>query len=83
MFCVPALIVGFGLFRQVFLGKPLVSGALLWPAFIVTVVVGVWFSRMKLITEVREDGLFIDFIWLWPERTIAWNQIQSIGTRTY
>jgi Family of unknown function (DUF6141) len=83
MFCVPALIVGFGLFRQVFLGKPLVSSALLWPAFIVTVVVGVWFSRMHLITEVRDDGLFIDFIWLWPERTIAWNDIQSIGTRTY
>jgi len=74
---VPALIVGYGLVRQV------ASGALLWPAFVVTVGVGFWFTRLKLVTEVRDDGLFISFEWLWPERTIYWDQIRTVETRTY
>ena len=78
MFCVPALIVGYGLYRQ-----SSISGALLWPAFIVALVVAVWFLRLKLVTEVRDDGLFIWFVWLWPERTIPWDQIRSVETRTY
>ena len=77
MFCVPALIVGCGLYQ------PVVSGALLWPAFAVAVVVAVWFLRLKLETEVRDDGLFICFVWLWPERTIPGDQVRSVETRTY
>ena len=83
MFCVPALIVGYGLYRQVWLNQPLISGALLWPAFAVAVVVAFWFSQCKLVTEIRGDGLFISFVWLWPERTIAWDQIRGVETRTY
>jgi hypothetical protein len=83
MFCVPALIVGYGLYRQVWLNQPFVSGALLWPAFAVAVVVAVWLWRLKLVTEVREDGLYICFVWLWPERTIPWDQIRGVETRTY
>jgi hypothetical protein len=83
MFCGPALIVGYGLYRQVWLNQPFVSGALLWPAFAVAVVVAVWLWRLKLVTEVRDDGLFICFVWLWPERTIPWDQIRSVETRTY
>lgn len=83
MFCVPALIVGYGGYRQVYLNQALVSGALLWPAFAVGLVVSVWFLRLKLVTEVREEGLFICFVWLWPERTIPWDQIRSVETRTY
>jgi len=56
---------------------------LLWPAFAVAVVVAVWLLRLKLVTEVRGDGLFICFVWLWPERTIPWDQIRSVETRTY
>jgi len=73
----PAAIVGLGLYNRV------ASGALLWPAFAVTVAVGVWFSCLKLVTEARDDGLFIWFVWLWPERTIPWDQIRTIETRTY
>jgi hypothetical protein len=83
MFCVPALIVGYGLYRQLGLKEPSISGALLWPAFVVAVVVGVWFLRLKMVTEVRDQGLFVDFVWLWPERTIPWDQIRSVEARTY
>jgi hypothetical protein len=83
MFLVPALIVGFGLYRQVGQSQPAISGALLWPAFIVSVVVAVWFLRLQLVTEVRDAGLFICFVWLWPERTIPWDQIRSVEVRTY
>jgi len=83
MFCVPAVIVGYGLFREVWLNEPFISGALLWPAFAVAVVVAIWFVRLKLVTEVRDDGVFIHFVWLWPARTIPWEQIRSVETRTY
>jgi len=83
MFCVPTLIVGYGIYRQVGLSQPVVPGSLLWPAFAVALVVAVWFLRLKLVTEVRDDGLFVCFVWLWPERTIPWDQIRSVGTRTY
>jgi hypothetical protein len=83
MFCMPALIVGYGLYRSVWLNQPLLSGALLWPAFAVAVVVAVWFLRLKLVTEVRDNGLYICFVWLWPERTIPWDQVRSVETRTY
>jgi hypothetical protein len=55
----------------------------LWPAFAVAVVVAVWFLRLKLVTEVRDNGLYICFVWLWPERTIPWDQVRSVETRTY
>src|ERR1019366_4213193 len=83
MFCVPALLVGYGLYRQVWLKQPFMSAALLWPAFAVAAVVAVWLLRLKLETEVRDDGLFICFVWLWPERTIPWDQIRSVETRPY
>jgi hypothetical protein len=56
---------------------------LLWPAFAVSVVVAVWFLRIQLVTEVRDAGLFISFVWLWPERTIPWDQMRSVEVRTY
>jgi hypothetical protein len=83
MFCVPAILVGYGLYRQIWLNQPFISGALLWPAFAVAAVVAVWFLRLRLVTEVRGDGLFVCFVWLWPERSIPWDQIRSVATRTY
>jgi hypothetical protein len=83
MFCVPALIVGYGLYRQVWMHQPLISDALLWPAFIVAAVVAIWFLRLKLVTEAHDDGLFVSFVWLWPARTIPWDQVRGVATRTY
>ncbi|MGA2735954.1 MAG: hypothetical protein ABSG65_00725 [Bryobacteraceae bacterium] len=83
MFCVPALLIAYGLYRQVWLNQPFLSDALLWPAFAVAAVVAVWFLRLKLVTEVRADGLYICFVWLWPARTIRWDQIRSVTIRRY
>jgi len=82
-FFVPAIIVGSALFQQVVLGRVIISGALLWPAFAVTLVVAIWFLRLKMITEVRDAGLYICFVWLWPERTISWDQVHIVEERTY
>jgi hypothetical protein len=83
MLCIPAVIVGYGLYWQAGLRQPSVSGALLWPAFVVALVVAVWFLRLKMVTEVRDEGLYVCFVWLWPERTIPWDQIRSVETRAY
>jgi hypothetical protein len=83
MFCVPALIVGYGLYRQVWLKQPLYVGCLAVAGLRSGVVVAVWFLRLKLVTEVRDDGFYICFVWLWPERTIPWDQIRGVETRTY
>lgn len=83
MFLIPAPVVGYGLYRAVWLNNTSIPASLLWPALAVALVVAVWFLRLKLVTEVRDDGLFVNFVWLWPERTIAWEQIRSVETRTY
>ena len=83
MFSVPAVIGACGVYRQDLQKHPFISDALLWPAFIVALVVAVWFWRLKLETAVRDEGLYICFVWLWPERTIPWDQIRSVETRTY
>jgi len=80
---VPAIIIGYGLYRQVWLGRPVGPGVLLWPAFVVAVVVAVWISQMKLVTEARDDVLSIRFIRLWPDRVIPWNQIARAEVFTY
>jgi hypothetical protein len=67
----------------VWLGRPFAPSLLLWPAFGVTVAVAVWFFRIKLITEVRDDVLWIWFRWLWPERRITWEQIRRAEVFTY
>ncbi len=74
---VPVAMIGYGLYQEV------ISSILLWPALVVTVVVAVWINRLKLITEVRSDVLWIHFVLLWPERSIAWNEIQRADAITY
>src|ERR1035438_2744120 len=76
MFCVPALLVGYCLYRQVWLKQPFISAALLWPAFAVAAVVAVWLLRLKLETEVRDDGLFICFVRVRPR---AYGPVRDVG----
>src|SRR5262249_21605419 len=52
-------------------------------ALVVTLVVAIWFLRLKLITEVRDDCLYVRFVWLWPERCIPWDQIRSVEAIDY
>jgi len=83
----PALLVGFGLFRQIVLHKPIMdepgSSMLLWPAFGVTVATFIWFLGIRLVTEVRDDELWIRFYWLRPAHVIKWNEIAKVEAITY
>jgi len=74
---IPVVIIGYGLYRQA------VSAILLLPALAVTAVVTVWLNQSKLITEVRTEGLWIRFVLLFPERTIAWREIRGVEALTY
>ena len=74
---VPVIMIGWGLYRQV------LSAGLLWSALAVTAVVALWFNRIKLITEVRSDGLWIHFVLMWAERTIPWSEIRRVEAITY
>jgi hypothetical protein len=42
-----------------------------------------WFSLAKLVTEVRETALSIRFFLLSPERIIAWREIRRAEAVTY
>ncbi|MFN7992174.1 MAG: hypothetical protein U0Q18_01140 [Bryobacteraceae bacterium] len=84
---IPATVIAYVIYRQQWMGRPLgdqpIAGTLLWPALAVTGSVLVWFMRMRLITEARDDVLSIRFVSLWPERSIEWNQIRSAKAVTY
>ena len=80
---IPAVIVAYGLYRQIWLGRPIGPSMVIWSAFVVTVVVAVWIWQMKLLTDVRDDGLSIRFVRLWPDRTIPWSQIRKAEVFTY
>jgi hypothetical protein len=84
---VPAAIVGYGIYRQEWSGRPVFdqpgAAILLWSAFAVTFGVFVWFLGIKLISEVRPQGLWIRFYWLRPERLIPWSEIERAEAVTY
>jgi len=84
---IPAVGSGLALFRQVWQGHPIgdppLANSLLWSIFVVSVVVAVWFSLTKLVVEVRDDVLSIDFRFLWPLRTIEWRQMRRAEAIAY
>ncbi len=41
------------------------------------------FTQVKLITEVREEGLSIRFFLLWKQRVIPWHSIESVEAVMY
>jgi hypothetical protein len=45
----------------------------LWGA---PLLLAIWFSLGRLVTEVRESGLSIHFQLLWAERMIPWSEIR-------
>src|SRR4051794_8581210 len=83
----PVVIVLFGLYEQVVLGRPwgnhpvsnhaflLIAGALC--LFVV------WFLNLRLVTEVYPDALVIGFPLLWPSRRIPLSDILSARATTY
>jgi len=83
----PVVIVLFGLFQQVVLGRPwgnhpvsnraflLIAGALC--LFVV------WFLNLRLVTEVYPDTLVIGFPLLWPSRRVSFADIVSARAMIY
>jgi len=42
-----------------------------------------WFWFLRLITEVRDDGVHLHFFLLWKKRVILFHEIRSAQARTY
>lgn len=80
---VPVAIIGYGLFVELWGGDHPISIFLLTSALIVSLIVAVWFNQIKLITEVRAEGVRIHFVLMWAQRTIAWRDIQRVEAITY
>jgi hypothetical protein len=43
----------------------------------------VWFLRLKLVTEVRDEELYIKFVLLWRARRVPLGQIRRVAALTY
>jgi hypothetical protein len=83
---VPAIIVGYAMYRQIDTARPVFdpgTSMLLGSAFAVTLGVLIWFALLKLVTDVRPEGLSIRFYLLRPEQVIPWNEIDRAEVVTY
>jgi len=50
---------------------------------LLTVLLAVWFMKARLVTEVRQDGLFVHYEWLWKPKEISYAEIASVEAFTY
>jgi hypothetical protein len=83
---IPPLIVAYGLYRQIAKSGPLgdnpAAAMVLWSALAATGAVALWFFQARLITEVRDNVLWIRLL-LWPERSIPWTEIRWVEAFTF
>jgi hypothetical protein len=84
---VPFLMFAYLCFVQIVQGRPLgsrpMSDTALIGATTILALIIVWIYQMRLITEVRDDGLHIYFLLLWRRRIIPYEKIRSVEVRTY
>ena len=84
---IPLAVTSFGFYQQVCLGRPWGNHPVSNGAFIAIEVAAVafilWFSRLRLDTEVRGDVLVIRFAYLWPTRAIALPDIRQARAVDY
>jgi Family of unknown function (DUF6141) len=81
----------YGMYQQYVIGIPFGSNPLsdTWLAVAGTAITGLLVgivglaATVKLVTEVRADGLHIRFRGLWVNRTIGYNEITLCEARTY
>jgi hypothetical protein len=55
---------------------------LIWTEFVL-LLIALWLYRMRLVTEVRTDGLVLHFQWLWRRRWIPFTDIARYDVVTY
>lgn len=78
---VPIIIVTRAL-QHIQTGHPIPHGVL-YVMYGPLALIVILFSLGRLVTEVRETGLFISFFPLWPERTIRWDEIRRAESISY
>ena len=81
------LLFGYGLFKQLIWGapwgdRPLPNTALAGITLLL-VLFTIWFYQLRLVTEVRDDGLYVHFVWLTRRRKIPFSEIKAYAARTY
>jgi len=77
----------YGLYEQAVLHRPFgnhpAPDAVLYLVLGFILAFSIWFSQVRLITEVRENVLSIRFFLLWPAREIPWSEIIRAEAVTY
>jgi hypothetical protein len=77
----------YGLYQQTVLHRPFgnhpAPDSVLWVTLGFILALGIWLTRARLITEVREDVLSVRFFLLWPGREIPWSEIARAEAVTY
>lgn len=63
-------------------GLPAWAVELAWTELVLVVVL-LWLYRVRLVTEVRTDGLVLHFQWLWPRRWLPFTDIRTYSVVTY
>lgn len=83
----PILIFAYGLFKQLVLGEPWgnnpMSNKAIVGIIVALVLIAVWIYQMRLIIEVRDDGVLVHYYLLWRRRTIPFRQIRRAYARIY
>lgn len=51
--------------------------------WLVVALIGLWLSRMRMVTEVSREGIAISFPWLWPTRRIPFPDLAGYHAVKY
>lgn len=83
----PMILIACGIAWQIISGRPWGNYPLPTAALVaneaVLIVIAVWVYQMRLVTEVRADGLSVHFQWLWRRRRIPFATLHSYRVVTY
>lgn len=81
------LLFGYRLYQQLVLRQPggdrPLSDAALIAVSAGVLLFAVWFFKVRLVTEVRDRELFLQFVWMWRPRIVALADIRQAEAVTY
>jgi hypothetical protein len=64
-------------------GRQTPSPATLWGPVAIGLALSAWIWLLKLVTEVREDEIMVQFVWMWRARHIPYSTIRSVEAVQY
>jgi hypothetical protein len=84
---IPCALVGYGAVQQLVFGKPwgdraMSDAGLVMLVLFLTAVI-IWLYKTQLVTEVRGEGVQVQFKWFWRPRLIPLSTIHSYEVVTY